>query len=100
MTGTLLRALILLAVASALCAWAIVRIARRTTLSTLLQLVGACGLLAVGLTHLCEAQQWLSFMHWGSPHSAGHYLDFASALLALTLLTSGFVLQLLARRSA
>jgi hypothetical protein len=47
----------------------------------------------VVLTHIAEALHIFPAMHWGEPHSAGHYLDLASALLALTLLPVGFWME-------
>jgi hypothetical protein len=32
-------------------------------------------------------------MHWGLKHSVGHYLDFWSAVLGLTLLPTGYLLR-------
>jgi hypothetical protein len=34
-------------------------------------------------------------MHWGDTHSVGHYLDFASAVLGLTLFPIGYLLHAL-----
>ena len=42
------------------------------------------------LTHVAEA---LPFMRWGHEHSAGHYLDLSSAILAVTVLPLGVVLR-------
>ena len=49
--------------------------------SALLQLIGAACLMIVVLTHVCEALHLLPWMHWGSEHSIGHYLDFCGAVL-------------------
>lgn len=56
-------------------------------------LIGAFSLTMVVCTHLCEGLHILAFMHWGEPHSAGHYLDLSNAALALALLPVGFVLR-------
>ena len=39
----------------------------------------------VVLTHICEALGVLPWMHWGLKSSVGHYLDFWSAAVGLTL---------------
>jgi hypothetical protein len=70
-----------------------VTFARRKTMFSLLQLVGAGCLVVVVLTHVCEALHLLPWMRWGEPDSAGHYLDLSSAALGLTLLTAGYLLD-------
>jgi hypothetical protein len=40
----------------------------------------------------------LPWMHWGLKHSAGHYLDFWSAVLGLILLPAGYLLRTLSTR--
>jgi hypothetical protein len=44
---------------------------------------GAACLLAVPLTHVCEAFHLFPWMHWGRRHSVGHYIDFWSAVLII-----------------
>jgi hypothetical protein len=73
---------------------------RERTLSLFLQLLGAAGLLSVVITHVCEALELLPSMHWGEPHSVGHYVDLVSAVLGLTLLPLGFLLHIVAKRHA
>jgi len=55
------------------------------TVCSFLQLLGAGCQVVVVLTHLCEALHLFPWMQWGSEHSVGHYLDFWSAVLGLTL---------------
>jgi hypothetical protein len=38
-------------------------------------------------------------MHWGLEHSLGHYLDFWSAVLGLTLFPIGYLLHALTKRT-
>jgi len=64
---------------------------KRTTVSSLLQLLGAVCLLLVVLAHVSEALHLVPWMNWGSEHSVGHYVDFASALLGLTLFPVGYL---------
>ncbi len=64
-----------------------------------MQLVGGGFLVIVVLTHICEALSLFSFMQWGSPHSAGHYLDLGSAILGIVLFPTGFLLRFSKRRN-
>ncbi len=98
MNDTLLKALIVFVPVSLLFAWSAVRFWRRRESMRLLQLVGAGGLVMVALVHICEALQLFPFMGWGSPQSAGHYLDLLSALVGLALFPLALLLQLLTRR--
>jgi pilus assembly protein TadC len=63
-----------------------------------LQLFGAAFLLAVILMHVFEALHIFPAMGWGLPNSAGHYLDLASAIFAVTLLPLGFAFDAWMRR--
>jgi hypothetical protein len=84
MNTTLMRALVALIPATALCVW---------SFGSLLQLLGAGCLLMVALTHICEALRLFPWMHWGEAHSAGHYVDLSSALLGATLVPVGWFLR-------
>src|SRR5258708_4282448 len=97
MNVMLVKALVALAPASLVAATMFVR---KRMLSSLLQLLGAAGLLSVVIAHVCEALELLPWMHWGEPHSVGHYVDLMSAVLGLTLLPLGFLLQIIANRRA
>jgi hypothetical protein len=72
---------------------------RHKTLSSFLQLLGACCLVVVTLAHVCEALHLLPSMYWGQPHSVGHYLDMSSAVLGLTLFPIGYLLHALTLNS-
>ena len=98
MNVTLLKALVVLVPASMLCSWSAVVFLRGKTLCSLLQLLGAGCLVVVGLTHVSEALQLLPWMYWGSPDSVGHYLDFVSAGLGLTLFPVGYLCRVLTKR--
>jgi hypothetical protein len=65
------------------------------TAASFLQLLGAGSLVIVVLTHLSEALHLFPSMNWGRPHSIGHYLDFWSAVLGLTLFPLGYFLNAL-----
>jgi len=56
-----------------------------------LQLVGAGCLLVVGLCHVCEAVHLFPWMRWGFQDSVGHYLDFCSCVVGLTLFSAGYI---------
>jgi hypothetical protein len=71
---------------------------RNKTPSTLLQLLGAGCLVIVVLTHVCEALGLFPWMHWGIKDSVGHYLDFWSAILGVTLFPLGYLLHALPNR--
>ena len=94
----LLKALLALLPVSALLAVAVIMFFRRRTLSSFLQLIGAACLMSVVITHICEALELFSSMHWGEPQSIGHYVDLGSAVAGVTLIPLGYVLQLLAKR--
>jgi len=95
---TLLNSILALAPTSVLLAGSVRVAANRRTPAAVLQFVGASCLVVVALAHLCEALQVLPWMRWGSEHSAGHYLDLASAILGLTLFPVGYALQGFAAR--
>jgi succinate dehydrogenase/fumarate reductase cytochrome b subunit len=65
-----------------------------------LQLLGTGCLMVVVLAHICEAVRVFPWMHWGEEHSAGHYLDLASAMLGLTLFPVGYFLLVVGRPRA
>lgn len=73
---------------------------RGRTVSSLLQLLGAGGMMVVVLAHVAEAFHLLPMMNWGLEHSPGHYLDLASAVAGATLFPAGYLLQALASRRA
>ena len=93
-----LKALAALLPASILVLGSVVLFLRGKTVGSFLQLFGAGCLLLVVLTHVCEALRLFPFMQWGLEHSAGHYLDFWSALLGLTLFPTGYLLHALAEK--
>ena len=68
---------------------------RGKTVCSLLQLLGAGCLVVVVLAHVSEALSLFPWMHWGLEHSAGHYLDLGSAVLALTFFPVGYLFHAL-----
>ena len=77
----------------------VVLFSRDKATSSLLQLLGAGGLMMVVLTHIAEAFHLFPWMQWGLEHSAGHYLDFGSAVLGLALFPGGYLLGALTHQS-
>jgi hypothetical protein len=98
MNITLLKALIASVPASVLLSGSMVLFYKRKTASSLLQVVGAGSLVVVVLAHVSEALHLFPWMGWGQEHSIGHYLDFWSAVLGLTLFPSGYLLHAVAWR--
>ena len=93
MNHALLKVLLALLPVGMLFCGAFVLFVRQKTVGTLLQLLGAGCFVVVVLTHVCEVLGLISWMQWGREHSAGHYLDFCSALLGLTLFPVGYLLH-------
>src|SRR5215470_10233167 len=100
MNPTLLKALLAMVPAPVLFVASIVIFKREGRSGSLLQLVGAGCLVIVVLTHICEAVGLLPWMNWGEEHSFGHYVDFWSAALGLTLVPGGFLMRRLRKGHA
>ena len=98
MNATLLKALLALVPACMLFAGSVVFFFTRKTVGSFLQVIGAGCLVGVVLTHIFEALRLFAWMQWGLEHSVGHYLDFWSAVLGLTLFPVGYLLHALARQ--
>lgn len=97
MNDTLFKALVALVPTSILFSGSVALFVRGRTLWNLLQLLGAGCLVAVILTHISEALHLFPWMYWGLEHSPGHYLDFASAILGVTLFPVGYLLHALTK---
>ena len=93
MNATLLKALVLLAVAGALFGYAVFRYSRTKTRASLLQLIGTGLWIVVALAHVCEGMDVFPWMGWGKEHSVGHYLDLGSAVLGACMLAIGFLVH-------
>lgn len=100
MNVTLLKALIALVPVAVLLTWSVTVFAKRTSLGSSLQLVGAACLVMVVLAHISEALHVFPSMGWGEEHSIGHYLDLSSAVLGMALLPLGIVLRVQAKRTS
>jgi hypothetical protein len=95
MNVTLFKALVALLPACMLFSGSVVMFFRGKTVSSFLQLLGAGCLVLVVLIHVSEALDLFPWMHWGLEHSVGHYLDFWSAVLGLTLFPVGYLFHAL-----
>ena len=65
----------------------------------LIQLLGAGCLIAVVLTYL-RSVSLVSLDALGAPNKVGHYIDFWSAAIGLTLLPLGYLLDVLTKPRA
>src|SRR5437764_14723232 len=73
---------------------------RTKAAAALVQALGAACLLVVVLARLCEALNLLPFMGWGAKGSIGHYVDLASAIVGVALVTVGTLIHALSKRKA
>jgi hypothetical protein len=95
-----LKALIVLVPVGILLFGSVALFHREKTFACFLQLIGAACLVVVVLTHLFEAFRLFPSMHWGHAHGVGHYLDFWSAVLGVSLFPIGYLLNALTNRRA
>ena len=93
-----LKALIALVPASILLVASIALFLREKNFACFLQAIGAACLIVGVLTHVFEAFHMFPSMHWGHKYGVGHYLDFGSAILGLSLFPTGYLLHSLTRR--
>jgi len=98
MNATLAKSMIAFLPACMLLSGSALLFRRGKSVGSLLQLIGAGCLVIVVLTHLCEALYLFPWMHWGSEHSVGHYLDLSGAVLGLTLFLIGYLIHALTKR--
>jgi hypothetical protein len=95
MKATLCIAMLALVPVSALFAGSAILFLRGKTVASFVQLLGAGFLAVVVLAHICEALRLFPWMHWGLEHSVGHYINFWSGLLGLTLFPLGYLFHAL-----
>lgn len=72
---------------------ALLALLRHRRQADLVQLFGSALLLVMVLTHIAEHFHLLMAMRWGSPDSAGHYLDLMSAVGGIGLLCGGIAMK-------
>ena len=92
------KALIALAPVGILLLGSMVLFVREKSFACFLQLIGAGCLVVMVLTHVFETFGVFPSMHWGHEHSVGHYFDFGSAILGLSLFPTGYLLHSLTKR--
>jgi succinate dehydrogenase/fumarate reductase cytochrome b subunit len=97
MNVTLVTALLALVPVGMLFSGSAVMFLREKKVPPFLQLLGVGCLAVVVLAHICEALHLFPWMHWGDEHSIGHYLDFGSAVLGVTLFPLGYLLHVLTK---
>jgi len=95
-----IKAFLALVPASILLVGSVVLFLREKTFACFLQLIGAACLIVVVLAHVFEAFRLFPSMHWGETHSVGHYLDFWSAVLGLSVFPTGYLLHSLTKSGA
>jgi hypothetical protein len=100
MNVTLLKALVASVPTSMLFFGSIIMFFRGKNVCAFLQLLGAGCLVVVVLAHVSEGLHLFPWMHWGLERSVGHYLDFCSALLGLTLFPVGYLIHAVIKRHA
>ena len=99
MSVTFIKALIAFLPVSMLFSGSAILFFRGKSGCALLQVIGAACLMIVVLTHVCEALHLFPWMHWGSEHSIGHYLDFCGAVLGFRLFPIGYLFHALAKHA-
>ena len=93
MNASVLNGIVTASVAVALaCVWVMI-FRRRRTLGSVLQLIGIPCLVIVALAHVFESFEILPSMGWGQPQSPGHYIDLVAAVLGVTTVLPGLLLQ-------
>jgi hypothetical protein len=60
---------------------------------SVLRSLGIACFAVMALTHFFEAFSVFPSLGWGQPHSVGHLIDLAAALLGVALMTTGFLLR-------
>ncbi len=95
MNVTLLKALLALLPVCLLFSGAVVGFRKAKDVWSLLQLLGAAGMVVVLLAHICEALKLLAWMGWGRENSAGHYLDLGGAILGVSTFPLGYFVSAL-----
>ncbi len=66
---------------------------RRLTAAAVLQSSGIACFAVVALTHVFEAFAIFPSLGWGQARSIGHFIDLSAAILGLTLVLIGLVVQ-------
>lgn len=100
MNVILVKALAAFAPVCVLLGGSVVLLIRVKTPWSVMQVVGAGGLVVVVLAHFREALHLLVWMGWGLEQTSGHYVDLVGAVLGATLFPLGYLADALGRRDA
>ena len=100
MNVTLVKALVALVPILILLSGAVSLYTRTKTASSLVQVLGAACLIVVVFAHVCEALNLFPSMRWGAEDGIGHYVDFVSAVLGLSLFPIGYLFHARARHAS
>lgn len=99
MNASVLKGLLALAGASVFLAVSAALFVTRRDLAGALLATGIGWFGVMALTHVFESFSILPAFGWGQPHSIGHVIDLAAALLGITFVALGFLVQRRAARS-
>lgn len=98
MNPILLKALVGVVPTCVLLLASVIMFVREKRAWSVLQFIGAAGMVMVSVAHVCEALHLFVWLQWGEEHSVGHYVDLSSAVLGITLFPLGYFLHALAMR--
>ena len=93
MNAAVLRGLLALAGASLFLAVSAALFMTRRDLGSALLATGIGWFGVMALTHFFESFSILPAFGWGQPHSVGHFIHLAAALLGITFVTLSFLLR-------
>ena len=91
MNAAVLKGVLALAGASVFLAVSAALFVTRRDLGAALLATGIGWFGVMALTHVFESFSILPAFGWGQPHSIGHLIDLAAALLGITFVTLGFL---------
>lgn len=97
MNAAVLKGLLALAGAGGFLAVSTALFMTRRDLGSVLLATGIGWFGVMALTHFFESFSILPAFGWGRPHSVGHFIDLAAAVLGITCVTLGFLVH---RRAA
>lgn len=93
MNAAILKGLLALAGAAIFVAVSAALFVTRRDLGSALLASGIGWFAVMALTHFFEAFSILPAFGWGRPHSVGHFIDLAAAVLGITFVTLGFLVH-------
>jgi len=93
MNASVLKGLLALAGASVFVTVSAALFATRRDLASALLATGIGWFGVMALTHVFESFSILPAFGWGRPHSVGHFIDLAAALLGVVFVTAGFLVR-------